>query len=440
MGSAGLFSRPYFFGKNTAMTFKSDTTNHANGGIISAAHQAVIALWYEVNMSLSAYYKLVTAYGDAKTAIQASASDWQALGIHKSHVSRHQKPNETDSKVAAVIQSVAQKEYALVFADEQKYPAQLLQMYDPPPLLFYLGNISRLSEPQIAMVGSRKPTQHAQTITYDMAQYLAGAGFVITSGLAQGVDKQAHLGALAQSQDTDKGRTVGVMGTGIDVCYPKNHAKLFAQIIDEGGCLITELLPNTPATQHNFPRRNRLVAGLSLGTIVTEAALKSGSLITARLTSEQGKQVFAIPSHIHNVNAEGCHHLIREGATLVYHPEQVIEDLQSQQLHSQRISSQNLSAQPQKLKDPSYHEAGNEADSQNAVSVLQSTSAHFALETQVDIPSHLQALYQQLDWHGQDVDTLHVNTQIPPAELLGQLMELELLGLIGQQGGRYLRV
>lgn len=350
---------------------------------------------------------------------------------------------------------------------DKAYPAQLQQLFDPPPVLFYRGNVQRLSEPQVAIVGSRKPTTQAQKITFDMAQYLAQAGYVVTSGLAQGVDAQAHLGALSQA-DESSGRTVGVMGTGIDVCYPKQHTALFERIINEGGCLISELLPQTPANKHTFPRRNRIVAGLSLGTIVTEAAVQSGSLITARLTSEQGKQVFAVPSHIDNKNAEGCLHLIREGATLIYHPDQVIADIASQvgiYLNGNDINSYGINDNDLLLKVNSYSHTDKAAtmvsklpnqtptsiatiaksttslsSTSSAAETTTSNSAQLTTTNIINLPDHLQTLWVHLTWEGQDLDALIAKTQLDTPTLLSQLMELELLGAIEQIGGRYKRL
>lgn len=379
--------------------------------------RAILALWYEVNGSLSAYHKLLSAFGDTSQAWSASFSAWQTLGIHAAHLKRHEQQQQTLASVDKIEQALAAGQYQLLFADQPEFPAQLLQIYDPPPLLFCRGNIARLQQAQIAMVGSRKPTAHAQKSTFDIAQYLAQTGYVITSGLAMGVDKCAHLGALAQADSEYQGRTVGVMGTGIEVFYPNHHDKLFSQIIEQGGCIISELLPHTQPHKHTFPRRNRLVAGLSLATIVTEATIKSGSLITARLTSEQGKQVFALPSHIDNKNAEGCHHLIREGATLIYHPDQVLSDVNVQLNFS---ASQSSNTQPTK------------------------TSTAHSIPTQtaspIKVPEHLSFIYELLDWHGQDLDALLISSKLSAPQLIGQLMELELLGAIDVQGGRYLRL
>ena len=410
---------------------------------LSDDQRAILALWYEVNASLSAYHKLVTTYGDAQLAWQAKVEAWKQLDIHHTHLKRHEQPEQTHAAIDKIQQALLDGRYGLLFAGQPDYPAQLLHIYDPPPLLFFRGNSARLHQAQIAIVGSRKPTAHAQKITFDMAQYLAQAGYIITSGLAIGVDKRAHLGALAQSDPDYQGRTIGVMGTGIDVNYPNHRDQLFAQIIEQGGCIISELLPHTQPHKHTFPRRNRLVAGLSLATIVTEATIKSGSLITARLTSEQGKQVFAIPSHIDNSNAEGCHHLIREGATLIYHPQQVLEDVNGQldyDKRSYRPTDIITSANSHQSKVTQSSDAPN-VERKSATTVSQSEPSHIKSPRSANVvPEHLTQIYEQLDWHGQDLDALIIATNLAPPQLIGQLMELELMGVISVQGGRYLRV
>lgn len=399
---------------------------------LSSEQRAILALWYEINASLSAYHKLISAFGSAEQAWSASFSAWKELGVHRAHLQRHEQPEQTLASIDKIEQALIAKQYQLVFADQSEFPVQLLQIYDPPPLLFYRGNINRLQQAQIAMVGSRKPTAHAQKTTFDIAQYLAQTGYVITSGLAMGVDKCAHLGALAQADSDYQGRTVGVMGTGIDVYYPNHHDKLFAQIIEQGGCIISELLPHTQPHKHTFPRRNRLVAGLSLATIVTEATIKSGSLITARLTSEQGKQVFAIPSHIDNKNAEGCHHLIREGATLIYHPEQVLSDVNAQLNFPQK--------KPTPAKSTNLDKEDNLHQSAVADRLPLTNSLSTRLPLTIKVPEHLSCIYELLDWQGQDLDALLMSSKLAAPQLIGQLMELELLGAIEVQGGRYLRL
>ncbi|WP_315042345.1 DNA-processing protein DprA [Faucicola mancuniensis] len=408
----------------------------------SPQQQATITLWYLVNMSLSSFAKLTEYFGNAQNAINAKLGDWQSLNLHKSHIERFEEfinQGRNSPFLQTTLQQIANGEYGVIFADDSQFPPLLKEIYDPPPLLFYQGNIQALSMPQLAVVGSRKLTAHASKIAFDMAQFLAYEGLWITSGLADGVDKQAHVGALAQNDPNKQGRTVAVLGTGIRLCYPKNHLALKNQIIQTGGCVISELLPDSPPNNHNFPRRNRLVAGLSLATLVVEAQLQSGSLITARLTNEQGKQVFAIPSHIDNVNAKGCHQLIREGATLIDHPAQILEDLAmfkspfSQHANLQNPISQNNVSQNTDL--PNTENLSNSLENTiiNNIEPIQPT------QTNNDIPPHLFSLLNQLDWAGQDLDSLVEKTGLDIATLSGQLIELEIMGLAMAQGGLYLR-
>ncbi len=209
----------------------------------------------------------------------------------------------------------------IVTCADPLYPALLKEIIDPPPLLFIQGDVAILSRQQVAIVGSRNPTPDGAENTFAFARDLARHGYAITSGLALGVDTAAHKGAL-----TNNGTTIAVMGTGPDHRYPKSNRQLAEKIL-QNGALVTEFPLNTPPLAENFPRRNRIISGMSLGVLVTEAALRSGSLITARSALEQGREVFAIPGSIHNPLARGCHSLLRDGAKLVENTQDIIEEL-----------------------------------------------------------------------------------------------------------------
>jgi len=209
----------------------------------------------------------------------------------------------------------------IVTLHDDRYPALLKQIANPPSILFIEGDANLLSQWQLAVVGSRNPSASGRDTAYEFSRYLAQGDVVITSGLATGIDAAAHQGALSSA-----GKTLAVIGTGLDVVYPAKHKKLAQDIVAEGAIVSEFPLGTTPRAE-NFPRRNRLISGLSLGTLVVEAALQSGSLITARMASEQGREVFAIPGSIHNPLARGCHKLIREGAKLVETADDIIEEL-----------------------------------------------------------------------------------------------------------------
>ena len=209
----------------------------------------------------------------------------------------------------------------VVQADDERFPQLLAEINNPPLLLYVDGNADFLHLPAIAIVGSRNPTKGGERNAFEFAQHLASAGFTIISGLAQGIDTAAHRGALAAG-----GQTIAFLGHGIDRIYPAANQAL-AEEIAASGALVSEFPLGTHPQKELFPQRNRLISGLSLGTLVVEAARRSGSLITARLAGEQGREVFALPGSIHNPMARGCHQLIRQGAKLVETGDDIIAEL-----------------------------------------------------------------------------------------------------------------
>lgn len=201
------------------------------------------------------------------------------------------------------------------------YPRALLEVPDPPPLLYVKGQRQRLNQPALAIVGSRNATPQGLSNAESFAHHLSDQGLCIISGLALGIDGAAHRGGL-QGQ----GSSIAVVGTGLDIVYPARHRELAHELAQEGA-LVSEFPLGTPSKAQNFPRRNRLISGLSRGCLVVEAALQSGSLITARLAAEQGREVFAIPGSIHSPLAKGCHYLIKQGAKLVESAQDILDEL-----------------------------------------------------------------------------------------------------------------
>ena len=219
------------------------------------------------------------------------------------------------------------------------YPPLLREIPDPPLMFYVLGERALLSGPQLAVVGSRNPTPMGRENAHAFAKSLAAAGVTVTSGLALGIDGAAHRGALEAG-----GTTVAVAGTGLDRVYPARHRELAHEIVGHGGALVSEFPLGTPPLPENFPVRNRIISGLSLGTLVVEAALQSGSLITARLATEQGREVFAIPGSIHSPQARGCHALIRQGAKLVETAQDILEELGPLASLTRRATPENADA------------------------------------------------------------------------------------------------
>jgi DNA processing protein len=273
------------------------------------------------------------------------------------------------------------------------FPPLLKEIAIPPTLLFVRGDVGLLSLPQIAIVGSRNATASGLNIASEFARMLAGSGFAITSGMALGIDGAAHIGALKT------GKTVAVLGTGLDVVYPRQHRELYQQILDNSGVIISEFLPGTPPLPANFPRRNRVISGLSLGTMVVEAAIRSGSLITAKYAMEQGREVFAVPGSIHNVLSKGSHHLLKQGATLVESAQDIVEQLGGMLAYTEMESSNK--------------KIGSDDNG---------------------------SLLEALGFDPVDIDTLVERTGLPIAALNHQLILLELEGAVESSHGRYHRL
>ena len=228
----------------------------------------------------------------------------------------------------------------ILLLTQTNYPELLKQIHSPPPLLFIKGQVSVLNEIQLAIVGSRNPSIDGHETAWQFAHHLAQQGMVITSGMALGIDAQSHYGALKAN-----GKSIAVAGTGLDRIYPARHKELAWQLIEQGA-IVSEYPLGTGPMKGNFPQRNRIISGLSVGTLVVEAALKSGSLITAYSALEQAREVFAIPGSIHNPLSRGCHQLIKSGAKLVETAEDILEELSSLMLASQihpAVNSHNSS-------------------------------------------------------------------------------------------------
>jgi DNA processing protein len=266
-----------------------------------------------------ALHALLEAHGDAAGILSASPRAWRAAGLGDETIGALAAPDP--ARIAADLAWFDQPSHHLVPIDSPAYPPLLRQIPDPPPVLFLAGDPAALATPQLAIVGSRSPTHGGRETAEAFAAALARAGLTITSGLALGIDGAAHRGALAAG-----GRTIAVLGSGPDVIYPASHAAL-AREVAGAGAVVSELPPGTPPRREHFPKRNRIISGLALGTLVVEASERSGSLITARLAGEQGRELFAIPGSIHNPLARGCHRLIREGAKLVEQARDVLEEL-----------------------------------------------------------------------------------------------------------------
>ncbi len=298
----------------------------------------------------------------------------------------------------------------VLMPDDEEYPVALKGLRDAPIFLFYCGNPQLLQQASIAIVGSRNPSHYGREQAFAIAQQLVIADWHVISGLAIGIDGAAHQGALNNTNSLGKGKTIAVLGSGLAQIYPKKHQDLARQIVNSGGLLVSEYLPNEKALAQNFPRRNRLVSGISQGTLVIEAALKSGSLITARLAAEQGREVFALPGAVSNPLSRGCHKLIKEGASLVESAADIIGLLNSElSLSNDELdfsAQQGLFDQP---KTP----------------VLEGVA---------------QQVYDALDVVPTAIDGLVNRTGLSVAAIAQQLILMELKGQVSQVPGGYIRL
>ncbi len=284
------------------------------------------AAWFRLietpGLSRASARALLAAFGSALAAIDASSAQRRGI-IGAAAAPLDSMPPELADRLAAAQawRRAGEDRYVLTIGDTA-YPPLLLQTADPPLLLYGQGRVDLLAAPAIAIVGSRNPTPQGADNARSFARFLSDAGQVVVSGLAAGIDGAAHEGAMA-----GRTGTVAVVGTGLDRVYPARHRELAHRIV-RSGAAISEFAPGMPPLPENFPQRNRIIAGMTRGTLVVEAALQSGSLITARLATEAGREVFAVPGSIHAPQARGCHALIKQGAKLVESGADILEELQ----------------------------------------------------------------------------------------------------------------
>ena len=265
------------------------------------------------------YTALCEYFGDREAPFREHRAALERAGLSPDKSRRLAEADTAQLDLA--LEWLEDRDQNLLFLSDDDYPALLRNIEDPPLTLYVKGSATQLSMPALAVVGSRNPTRGGLGNARDFAAHLGRTGFTITSGLAEGIDAAAHVAALDAGASS-----VAVMGTGVDRVYPAAHREL-AHRIAERGALISEYPLGTPPRRQHFPERNRILTGLCLGVLVVEAAMKSGTLISARLAAEQGREVFAIPGSIHNALARGCHRLIRQGAKLVETAEDIVSEL-----------------------------------------------------------------------------------------------------------------
>jgi len=357
-----------------------------------------VSLWRVSGVGPKYFQMLLNHFNNPADVFNATSSSLKQAGISQNLANTILDNKESDSAKPDLEWLNGADNHYIITINCPEYPRLLKQIDNPPPLLYVHGELSIINDPQLAIVGSRNPTQSGMTSAYDFAKYLAQTGLCITSGLALGIDGSAHQGAL-----DGNGPTIAITATGIDRVYPAKHRDLAHKIV-ESGAIISEFPIGTQPRSGNFPRRNRIISGLAHGTLVVEAALKSGSLITARLASEQGREVFAIPGSIHNPLAKGCHQLIRQGAKLVEMAHDILEEM------SAVIDLSEV----------------DQAD-------LEKPSNTYTSEENID-PEH-QILLEKMGYDPIQIDQLVVTTGFKPESIAAMLLMLELQNQVSSNGG-----
>jgi DNA processing protein len=347
------------------------------------------------------YFRLIQAFGSPDAILRASCEQLMAVGQISSSLAQTIRRGPDDEAKRAIDEEVKALDrlgLSIVTLSDSEYPARLKTIHDPPPVLYVSGALSPADRQAVAIVGSRKATAAGRVFTEQLSRELASLGLTVVSGLARGIDAAAHRGALAA-----KGRTVAVLGCGLDRTYPPEHQALRKQI-ESNGAVIAELPLGSYPHGYHFPRRNRIISGMCVGVVVTEAALESGSLITARLAAEQGREVFAVPGFVKTETSRGPNGLIKQGATLVEGIEDILPELLPQ------LDSDFQARLASSMKPPTAPPEPNELE---------------------------HRLYLCLTWEACHIDDLIEHSGLPAAEVSALLLSLELKGLLRQLPGHF---
>jgi DNA processing protein len=378
----------------------------SNGMIMDDHHLAWLAL-SELNLTFKQGYNLAQLYGHGPSILEQQSS--AQLTSILNHTQQKYLAGLTSKplhlSLARQLQWVQSHHALLLLYDDVDYPDALKSIHHPPAFLWLQGRALLLNEPSIAMVGARKATANGMALAKAFAGSLGSSGLTIVSGLALGIDGACHQGALDAQADT-----IAVLGSGLGHIYPTKHQPLAQRIIAGGGLLVSPWPLMAKPLAYRFPERNRIISGLSMGVLVVEAALRSGSLITAKTALEQGREVFAVPSSVQNTQAQGCHQLIRDGAILVDQPQQILAELAPQ-----------LQLLVARYQPPD-------------TTMLQD------LTDSADIAEELQILLRVFGYDPVPVDILCAQLAQPYNVVAAHLVELELLGLVRLTAGGYEKV
>ena len=351
-----------------------------------------IALRFVFGIGNINYKNLIKYFGSPEKALQATAGELEQVEGITCRAIESIRKYQPGKEIEHEIDLIDKKSISIITLNDPAYPENLKNIYDPPPFIYVKGRIVKNDDTAIAVVGSRSASEYGISATERISRELARSGFTIVSGMARGIDSTAHYGALAVN-----GRTIAVLGSGIDVVYPPENRNLYESIA-EHGAVVSEFPIGTEPNAYNFPARNRIISGLSLGVLVVEASLKSGSLITARLALEQGRDVFAVPGNVHSYKSKGTHRLLKEGAKLVESAQDIRDEI--------RVNA-----------------------SEAALEETQPDAA-------VDLNPESRSVYQLLQEAPVQIDEIIAHTGFASSQVSAILLDLELNGLIRQLPGK----
>ena len=380
--------------------------------------QTELACWLAVHrapgVGATTFLKLLSQFGHPRQILDAGQGKLSECSLRKDTIEYLRFPDWT--QIEKDCSWIEQNNASVIHIYDDNYPLLLKEIADPPPLLFVLGNRELLNSEQLAIVGSRTPTPMGEQAAEDFSKNLAEVGWTITSGLALGVDTACHRGALM----ADNGHTIAIIGTGIDRVYPARNREL-AHAIALNGAIVSEFPLGCSPVPGNFPRRNRIISGLSRGVFVVEAALRSGSLITAKQALEQGREVFALPGSIHNPLSRGCHALIRDGAKLVETAEHIIEEL--------------IEILPRRPHKETLNDSGESAVPQAA------NSENTGLDEAAELDSEYKLVLQHVGFEATAVDSIVEQSGLTADAVCSMLLVLELQGyIVSTHGGHYCKI
>lgn len=374
---------------------------------INSEKTSLLTLYHYPGIGAKSFQLLFQQFESATEILELAQKDQKQTFIQAGIPNRIIKALCTSSNIdlSADLKWQASSEHHHILTwNDPEYPRRLLDIPTPPPILYINGQVSVLSDPQIAIVGSRTPTRNGSELAYEFANHLGKTGFCITSGLALGIDGEAHKGAVSANAPT-----IAVTATGLDRVYPARHRELAHQIT-QTGAIVSEFPIGTSVRSQHFPQRNRIISGLSIGTLVVEAAIQSGSLLTAKYALEQAREVFAIPGSIHNPLTKGCHHLIRQGAKLVENADHIIEEI----THLIELPNTNTIL---------------EAHSGSEHKQATNTNKNIILDEEY------QQLLNTMEYEPITVDQIILQTGLTAETISSMLLMLELQGYVASNGG-----